>query len=344
MEAWHRHARDVEQGPNPIEDVVTRARQPDRRLADRRRRQDRVITGSDPIEGGATLAGEIIGVAQSLRRHAGAVFHLGLEVVVQQMPGAAVFAEERRPGLGKCNGFVRIDQPVKPGVELQVFAARARSGQDLCASSKRRPGFRRGLLEHRRRADRDPQFLRRRCRKRGVDDLKQLGYGGQIGDRPGIPADRVERQRGELGALTADRSPARLQRKYSAERGRSDQRPAGLRAERERDLEVGDRRRRPARRAARGPAAVVRVRGRRLASSGGKFDGLGLAQNDGAGSTQHGDAGGVLTGLVAAVDRRVVLGRQIRRIDHVLNADRDAVERVERAIPGKRPVPLACFG
>src|SRR5579871_1817539 len=51
-----------------------------------------------------------------------------------------------------------------------------------------------------------------------------------------------------------------------------------------------------------------------------------LAQNDRAGSTQERNAGGIAGGPVAAVDRRAHLGRKVGGIEHVLDADRHAMQ------------------
>src|SRR3954468_9207386 len=52
----------------------------------------------------------------------------------------------------------------------------------------------------------------------------------------------------------------------------------------------------------------------------------GLAEDQAAGLLEERDARGVGLRAVAAVDRRAVLGRQVRRVDDVLDADRHAVQ------------------
>jgi hypothetical protein len=47
---------------------------------------------------------------------------------------------------------------------------------------------------------------------------------------------------------------------------------------------------------------------------------------------------------MAAVDRRIVLGRQIGGIDHVLDPDRDPVQRADRAVAREVSIPLARLG
>ena len=87
--------------------------------------------------------------------------------------------------------------------------------------------------------------------------------------------------------------------------------------------------------------AVVRVDGRPRKAVG-KLGRHGLAEHDAACGAHQSDAGGVGDGPVAAIDRRAVLGRQLVRVDHVLDADRRAFEAprpagaVDRARLGKR--------
>jgi hypothetical protein len=268
--------------------MVARAGQPNRSFADRGRRQDRVIAGGDPIEGGATLPGEVIGVAQPLRSDAGAIFDLGLEIVVKQVPGATVFGEERAR-VSASDGFVRIDQPLSPA---SVSPARPDAARIRAAG--RPPG---------------PQRLaqRRDGRSRSAICPPAVGEAGVGNLNSSATAARSAIERAyqpvvskvsEAGcAFSADQPQVGFSAKCRRT-GWPDQRPAGLRAESERNLESAISHR-PARRAARRTAVVVRIAvgspglRRRIRPSG-------LAQ-DCRRRRAHRDAGGVLAGSVTAV-------------------------------------------
>ena len=59
----------------------------------------------------------------------------------------------------------------------------------------------------------------------------------------------------------------------------------------------------------------------------GEFSRFRFAENDSPGISKPLDAGRILAGLEPAVEIGVVLGRHVRGIDDVLDADRDALER-----------------
>src|SRR6185503_17720089 len=152
-------------------------------------------------------------------------------------------------------------------------------------------------------------------------------------------ADGVERFGNELEACAIDAAEARLAGHDATVRAGTDHRAAGLGAERERHHAVGDRSGGAARRAARRVPEVVRIaRLRRVVI--GELRGGRLAEDHAARAAQQRDAGCVPLRLVAAVDRRVVFGRHIRGVDHVLDADRYAVQRAARRLA----VALAGFG
>ncbi len=150
-------------------------------------------------------------------------------------------------------------------------------------------------------------------------------------------AERIEVVALHLDADPAELAKARLVADDPAECGRADRRAAGLRAEPDRHLEIGDRRGRAARRAARRVRRVVRVH--RLARmTVGEFGRHRLAEDDPARRTGQRHAGGVGKGPVAAVDRRAVLGRHVVGVDDVLDPDRNALEqaRPPGAVGGAR--------
>ena len=159
----------------------------------------------------------------------------------------------------------------------------------------------------------------------------------EVFDRSGEKPDRVERLGDELEAGAVDGAEARLDRRDAAVGRGADHRTAGLRTERKRHHEVGD----GGRRAAGGPArrmrGVVRIARRRW-MVGRELGGLSLAQNHRARGFQRHHARGIGFRAMAAVDRGVVFGRQLRGVDHVLDADRDAVQEAaaRRAVERSR--------
>ena len=140
---------------------------------------------------------------------------------------------------------------------------------------------------------------------------------------------RVEAFGRRVDAPAVEGAEGRLEAEHAAIGRRAKHRAAGLRAERGRHHEVGDRGARSARRAAGRMRDVVRIGGgaRRHA---GEFAGDGLAQDHRAGRARERDAGGVGRRPVAAIDRRAHLGRQVGGVDDVLDADRHAVQRPAR--------------
>ena len=140
---------------------------------------------------------------------------------------------------------------------------------------------------------------------------------------------RFAAQRHDAGEV--DEAPGRLQPERAAERRGPDHRPGRLGADRDRDHRVGDGGRRPARRPARGARRVGRVAGR----AGGEVGELGrdrLAEDHRARRAQARHARGVGARAPPGVDRAAALGRQVRGVDDVLDADRDAVQRPARGL------------
>ena len=138
--------------------------------------------------------------------------------------------------------------------------------------------------------------------------------------------DGVERPRITLHADRRQHPVGRLYRGRAAERRRPDHRAAGLRSQRQRNHAGAHRRGRSRRRSARRVAVVVRIerRGRIVRC---ERRGRGLADDGGARRLQRRDDRRIRARLPAAIDRRADFGRKIRRIDVVLDADRDAAQR-----------------
>src|SRR6185437_3564864 len=115
----------------------------------------------------------------------------------------------------------------------------------------------------------------------------------------------------------------------AAERRRARDRSRGLRAERERDHAIGDRRRRAARRSAWRARRIVRIA--RLAWPEARELGRHrLAEHDRAGSARRRNAGGVPVRTAAAIDRRAESGRHVEGVEEVLHRDRHPEERAGR--------------
>ena len=153
--------------------------------------------------------------------------------------------------------------------------------------------------------------------------------------------ERVEVVALHLDADAAELAKARLVADDAAEGRRPDRRAAGLGAEPDRHLEIGDRGGRAARRAARRVRRIVRMDGF-PGMAVGEFGRHRLAEDDPAGGADQRDAGGIGKGPVAAVDRRAVLGRHVDRVDDVLDPDRNPGQQarspgaVDRARLGQR--------
>ena len=116
-------------------------------------------------------------------------------------------------------------------------------------------------------------------------------------------------------------------------------RSAGLRAERQRHLEVADRGARAGRRPAGRMGGIVWIAGQRLAAAGGELHGIGLAQDQRPGTAHHRHRRGVLAHPQTVVDRRVMRGGIVRGVDHVLDAERQAMQRT---LWLRQLVQLAC--
>ena len=133
---------------------------------------------------------------------------------------------------------------------------------------------------------------------------------------------------------------ARLEPDDAAIGGRPDHRAAGLRADRQRHHEIGDRRRRAARRAARrvqpGCAGCEVGPGCRLANSVVTV----LPSRIAAGGRGRRRGAGVEARPAAGIDRRAVAGRHVGGVENVLDAERHALcSTPRRAAPCRRPAP-----
>ena len=154
--------------------------------------------------------------------------------------------------------------------------------------------------------------------------------------------DAIERAAGRHHAGGGDEAEARLEADDVAEPRRHAAGAGGVGAERERHEAGGDRDRRARARSAGNQRRIEQVArnavGRAHADeAGGELVEIGLADDDGAGGFQPGDAGRVLARLVGE-GRAGGGGRQSLDVDIVLHRDRHAIER-EAGIALRRQRP-----
>lgn len=159
------------------------------------------------------------------------------------------------------------------------------------------------------------------------------------GDGASRCPDVVERRAEQAGGAVAQVVEAaaavqcaigRLEADAAAIAGRPDRRTHHLAAEGERHEARADRRGRSGARTAGRALRIVRVGRAREHFGGREFGRRGLADDDRASLAQRLHAGRIAPRLRAGPHRRALGGRQVRRFDDVLDADRDAVERRQR--------------
>ncbi len=273
-------------------------------------------------------------------REAVAVLDPGMEIVVQRVRMGAGEVEEGRPALRVHDHLLHRPQRVEARGQFQLADDRARPAE---RRRSRLHGFgcaRRGARPVGRAANRDAGAPRRHGPGRQVVmHVEHVAKQAQVIERAGVAAERVQRGRVKLQPFPAHRPPGRLEREHAAEGGRADRRAAGLGAERQRRLEVRHRRRRAAGGAARRARQVMRVARRGEAPGGGELGRVGLAEDQRARRPQGRDRRRVRAGPVALEDRRVVLRRHVGRVDHVLHAHRDAVQRAAPGLLVQLPCP-----
>ena len=202
-----------------------------------------------------------------------------------------------------------------PAAARRSAAASSTARPSGCASSQCGPRHRPrrgGGLRHRRRLIGDRHHRR--------------AEQGDVVDRARHDADRVEGFGVDPHAGRRKQAKARLEPDDAAIGRRTDHRAAGLRADRQRHHEIGDRRRRAARRAARREAGVVRVRGR-PGMAVGELGRHRLAEQDAAGRPRQCRRTRIPWRPPAGIDRRAVAGRHVGAVEDVLEAERHAVQQ-----------------
>ena len=165
-----------------------------------------------------------------------------------------------------------------------------------------------------------------------VVKLRRLAAGEHARDEIDIfdgareETDRIAALGGEFHAAAADDVVGRLVADDAAERCGPKHRTAGLRAEGDMDHAVGDGGSGAARRTAGRACGIVRV-ARDVRRQAGELAGDGLAEDHRAGSAHERDAGRIRRRAVVAIDRRAHIGRHVVRVEDVLHADGETVER-----------------
>ncbi len=154
-------------------------------------------------------------------------------------------------------------------------------------------------------------------------------------DRARHDPDRVERLGIGVHARRREHIEARLEADDAAIGRGTDHRAAGLRADRQRHHEIGDRRGRAARRSAGRETEIVRVAGR-AGMAVGEFGGDGLAEQHAARSARQGGGTGGEAGPAAGIDRRAVAGRHVGGIEDVLDPERYALHQRAAVGPARR--------
>ena len=158
-------------------------------------------------------------------------------------------------------------------------------------------------------------------------------------------ADGVERVGRLEDAGARDRAVGRLEAVDAAVGRRAHDRARGLRAERPRHHAGGDRGGGAARRGAGGPREVVRV-ARAAGLVHAELGGHGLAEHRAAGAARVEDDARVVAGREAAPTSSLpIVGRQVARVEDVLDAERHAVQRSRlrrRGRPPARGRPSTC--
>ena len=183
---------------------------------------------------------------------------------------------------------------------------------------------------------------RARVRVGGIGAAHGCERGEGIVDGEREHRDAIERAAGRHDSRGGDKAEARLEADDVAQPRRHAAGAGGVGAERERHEAGGDRDRRARARSAGNQRRIEQVArnavGRAHADeAGGELVEIGLADDDGAGGFQPGDAGRVLARLVGE-GRAGGGGRQSLEVDIVLHRDRHAIEReVGIALRRQRP-------
>ena len=190
---------------------------------------------------------------------------------------------------------------------------------------------------------------RSRAHARGLERSagQRADHKRRVGDGPCHDADGVERRRDRLDPRRRERPVTGLVADDAAESRGPDDRAGRLRRECDGHHPCRDRRGRPGRGAAGSPRRVVRV-DRRARRPGGELGRHELSERQHPMPAREGHGRRVDRRPVALVDRRAVGRRHVVRVEDVLDADRDPVQRaasggtcpVERAGTFERRVPV----
>ena len=314
------------QGPDRVEARVAGELDALRRLARRAGAEQHVDPVEQRIDMGAEGRGLALGGDIALEGNIQPALHRAIHQLLADLVGIAqplVGVVARAFVVG--DGAVIVEDVGEGRGEGRIDHRRAFVGELARRRFQERLGVGRGLVPDRRAAEADA-----RPGNATVDaDRRQLEHGAaeqrDVVERARHQAQRVDRVALHLDADPREVTEGRLVADHAAIGGGADHRAAGLRAEGERHVAVGDRGGRARGRAARRVGRVVRV-GRRAGMAVGEFRGHRLAQDDGVGGPAERHAGGVAERHLALEDRRVVPGRHVVGVDDVLHPHRHAAQ------------------
>ena len=226
------------------------------------------------------------------------------------------------------------------GRHLQRLDRRAGPGRRLRHALQQRPCLGLRLGRGRAPAEGQARGARRLGLRRAIVPPGQPAHDQRrIPHRPGDDADGIERFAHHLHPRPVQGAVGRLEADRAAIGGRTDDAAGGLGAEA--GMEIP--RRRPGRRAggtaARRMRRVGRVGGRPRMPRG-EFRRHRLAEDHRPGPPPERDAGGIRPRPVPGPDRRAVLRGLVGGIQHVLHAERQAMQRPRRPPRGARGVEL----
>ena len=318
----------AERGPDPVEDRVSRRRDLGR-LTGRCRDEQRVDALEDRAEPGAAVAQASVGRVVLGDGHRGPVVEHPTQRFPDHLAKTHVLVRQAAGDLERPDRVLRRRKACKGAREGGVGRSRTALREQLRERVEERLGLGcrcRPLVRPTDRESRDgglPRRLERTARQRPDHE-------GGVGDGARDDSDGVERFRDRLDTRRGKRSVTGLVAHDAAECRRPDDRARRLRGERDGHHPCRDRRGRAGRGAAGGPRDIVRI-------DGGprwpccELRGDELPDRKHPMAPRERNAGRVDRRTVPRVDRGSVRRRHVVRVEDVLDADRDPVQRAPGA-------------